>query len=417
MKVADAMSRQVDYVTTEATVQDVSRLIFGRGINGVPVCKGKKVVGFIIERDILAQFYPSMQEYMEDPVHARDFEGMERKTSEILELKVEEIMSKDPTTVTPDAPLLQAQSLMAVHKVGRLPVVDSKGALLGILSRGDIFRAVVGGKIPYLEDEEYHDWLSRRYDLIVRWKTRLGHEIPDLVSLLHKEKVKIVLDVGCGTGEHDIALAEKGFEVTGLERSKLMLQSSKEKWNSLPRHTQKRLEFIKGEYVKILEKKNEEFGAAIFMGNALSHNPHNFEKVMEAVSKSLVSKNALIILQIVNFEKVFKTNKRLQDFNIAKSKLGGGREHAFLEFYDPPRSRSGFFTLNMVVLNFDGKRWSPRGLNSTLIANINKNNIRPLLQKLGFKKISFYGGMLLGPLFKESFKPLEHDWLNVVAKR
>ena len=62
MKVSDVMSKQVDFVSTNTSVKDVCRLIFGRGINGVPVCKGKKVVGFVTERDILSKFYTSIQD-------------------------------------------------------------------------------------------------------------------------------------------------------------------------------------------------------------------------------------------------------------------------------------------------------------------------------------------------------------------
>lgn len=417
MKVADVMSTHVDVVSTTTKVDDVCRLIFGRGINGVPVCKGRKLVGFITERDILSKFYPSMDEYMEDPVHSADFEAMEEKVAEIFSLDASKIMSRNPTTVTADTPLLRAQSLMFVHKVGRLPVVDGRKHLIGIISKGDIFRAVVGGRIPYVGDEEYHDWLARHYDLVVKWETRLGHEIPDLAALFHREGVKKVLDIGAGTGAHSIALAEKGFEVVGLERSLLMHQASKEKWEKLPAGLQKRVSFVKGEYEEVLKQLPNTFGAAIFMGNALPHNPHNYREVLGAVSKSLLPKRAVIVLQIVNFERVFKKAKRLQDFNIVKARLGQDQEHAFVEFYDLSRERGGTFTLNMAILDFDGRRWRPFAFNSTPIADLHRENVRSLLQKLGFRKVSFYGGILLGPLFKHSFKPLESDYLIVVAKR
>ena len=127
MKVADAMSSHVDHVSSDTKVKDVSLLIFGRGINGVPVCKGRKVIGFITERDILSQFYPSLDEYAQDPFREGDFEGMEKKVNDIFEMTADKIMSTNITRVTPDTPLLRAQSLMFIEKVGRLPVVDKKG--------------------------------------------------------------------------------------------------------------------------------------------------------------------------------------------------------------------------------------------------------------------------------------------------
>lgn len=416
MRVSDVMSTEVEYVSAETKVKDVSRLIFGRGINGVPVCKGKKVVGFITERDILAQFYPSMQEYVEDPFRMGNFERMEGKVSEVLNLSAQEIMSREPTMVTPDTPLLRAQSLMFIHKIGRLPVVDKEENLIGIICKGDIFRALVGGKIPYVVEEEYHDWCARYYDLIVRWKERLAQEIPDLASLFRQNKVKKVLDVRCGTGEHALALAKKGFAVLGLERSTLMFGTAQEKWQNLPENLKKRVEFLSGDYLKILKGKPADFGAAIFMGNALSHEPHDFREVLRAVSNRLLPK-AIIVLQLLNSEKILKTGNRLLQFNIAPAKLGEGKEYAFVEFYDPPKVGGGFLTANIAIFAFDGRRWRPKAINNTAVANLDKGNIQPILKKLGFKHFSFYGGKLWGPLFDQPFKPLESDWLNVVARR
>lgn len=146
MKVFQVMHRRVDYVTPSAQIKEVAKLIFGHHINGVPVLKGKKVVGFITERDILKKFYPRIDEYMEDPVNASKFEIMEKKVSEIFEIKAGKIMSKHPVTVGEDEPVLKAQSLMFVHEIGRLPVVNKAGNMVGIITNGDIFKKLVGKK-------------------------------------------------------------------------------------------------------------------------------------------------------------------------------------------------------------------------------------------------------------------------------
>ncbi len=415
MKVADVMSKQVDYVTKNTSVKDVCRLIFGRGINGVPVRDGKKVVGFITERDVVSKFYPSIQEYVEDPVNTADFEAMEEKVSEIFKMSAEKIMSRNPITVTPETPLLHAQSLMFVHKISRLPVVNDDGNLIGIISKGDIFKAVVRDKLPFESDEEYHDWLSKHYDLVVTWEKRLGFEVTDLNSLFKREKVKKVLDIGSGTGEHDISLAKKGFNVIGVESSSLMFKSAQGKWNNLPKGLSQKVEFLNGEYIDIL-KNYKDFQAAIFMGNAFAH-LNDWEKVFSAVSNSLKPKGALAIFQIINFEKVFKIKKRFLDSNFAKSKTGVVQEHAFLEFYSPPTRKGGPLTLTMAILDFDGKKWRPRSINSAAIAPLGVKEMDKILRKYGFRKISFYGSVFWGPLFKDKFDPMQSDWLNVVARR
>lgn len=147
MKVLNAMSKKVDFVTPKTKVKEVSKLIFVHHINGVPVLKGKKVIGFITERDILHQFFPSITEYMEDPVNESNFEKMEKNIARIFDMTADKIMSKHPVTIHTGSPLLEAQSLMFMHKIGRLPVVDDKKNIVGIIAKGDIFRYLVGRKL------------------------------------------------------------------------------------------------------------------------------------------------------------------------------------------------------------------------------------------------------------------------------
>lgn len=417
MKVGSVMNKHVESVERKTPVKEVSRLIFGAGVNGVPVTKDKKVIGFITERDILSRLYPTMGEYVNDPVHSRNFEDMEERTDEIFSLAAEDIMSRNPITVTEDTPLLRAQSLMFIHKVGRLPVVDERGNLVGIISKGDIFRAVVASRMSFSLDEEYHDWLSKQYDVLTDWEKRLKNEIPDLVQLFHREKVKTVLDVGCGTGEHDIALAEKGFDVTGFDSSKFMHETAVEKLQGLSKNVTANLSFLCGNYEELLLSQKKEFDAAIFLGSAFPHLAPYHLQVLEAISRKLSKKKAIIVMQIINFEKVFAVKKRLLDFSISKTYSNRILEKAFLEYYDPPRKKGDNLTLTMSVFDFDGKNWKYRSMNSTPIANVNQEKIFRLLKKNGFSDISFYGGSFLSPLFHTPFRPRESDWLNVVAKR
>ena len=58
-------------------------------------------------------------------------------------LKLGDIMTKKPFTVTPDTPIEKAALTMLEKRVEGLPVVDAKGNLVGILTEGDVFRALV----------------------------------------------------------------------------------------------------------------------------------------------------------------------------------------------------------------------------------------------------------------------------------
>jgi CBS domain-containing protein len=51
-------------------------------------------------------------------------------------------MSKNPVAISPDKSLREAAQLIQNHKVQRLPVLDNGGKVIGILTRGDIIRAM-----------------------------------------------------------------------------------------------------------------------------------------------------------------------------------------------------------------------------------------------------------------------------------
>lgn len=58
-------------------------------------------------------------------------------------VKVYEVMSEDPITVSPETSLREAALLMIENKIGGLPVVDEHGAVVGIITESDLFEALV----------------------------------------------------------------------------------------------------------------------------------------------------------------------------------------------------------------------------------------------------------------------------------
>lgn len=149
MKVRDVFQKKVGYITPDATLSEASLYIFGHAYNGLPVVKGrkKKLVGFITDQDITSQLFPNIQELMEDYVHEKDFEAMEKRVKSVLVKKVKDVMNKNVISIHIDEPLLKAESIMKLKDIRRLPVIDNKGNLIGIISKADIFRALVSPKI------------------------------------------------------------------------------------------------------------------------------------------------------------------------------------------------------------------------------------------------------------------------------
>jgi CBS domain-containing membrane protein len=127
MKVRDLMSTEV------ATVRRNDRLLIaddlmrlGR-IRHTPVLEDEsdEVVGILSQRDLFRGALARALGYGERAQHK--VLGM---------LFVKDVMTTDPITTTPEAPLADAARLMLERRIGCLPVV-SEGKLVGILTEGD----------------------------------------------------------------------------------------------------------------------------------------------------------------------------------------------------------------------------------------------------------------------------------------
>ncbi len=65
------------------------------------------------------------------------------KGVDLARVKVDEVMTRSPRTLSPQALAAEAVSLMEAHKISQLLVVDERGRLLGALNMHDLFRAKV----------------------------------------------------------------------------------------------------------------------------------------------------------------------------------------------------------------------------------------------------------------------------------
>ena len=142
MLVHEVMSTGLVTAKKTDTVRSVVMKMMTRHSSTIPVVEGdNQLVGMVTLRDVLLPLFPNYGDYIHDAVHSRDFTEMEEGYPEVLGKKVDEIMSRNPMTVSPDAPILEAASYMGLKHFRRIPVVD-KGALVGMVSVGDINRGL-----------------------------------------------------------------------------------------------------------------------------------------------------------------------------------------------------------------------------------------------------------------------------------
>lgn len=66
----------------------------------------------------------------------------------MTDLVARDIMTPNPVTISPDTTVTDAAHLMTEKRVGALPVVDGKGALVGLVSEGDLIMQDVRVHFP-----------------------------------------------------------------------------------------------------------------------------------------------------------------------------------------------------------------------------------------------------------------------------
>ena len=142
MLVHDVMSTGVVMAKKTDTVRSVVVKMLSRNCGAIPVVEDdNRLVGMVTVRDVMLPLYPHYGDYIHDNVRSRDFSEMEEGYPDVLAKKVEEIMSTNPLTVSPNDPILQAASYMGLKNFRRIPVVE-KGKLVGMVSIGDINRGL-----------------------------------------------------------------------------------------------------------------------------------------------------------------------------------------------------------------------------------------------------------------------------------
>lgn len=144
MKVREIMEKEVVTISPQTTFADAAKLLYDKNMSGLPVVDGRnKLVGFVSEKDLFRVIYPYYKSYYESPEDYTDMESRENKVKEISKHPAKNFMYTDVATVGPDIPVLKAAATMLAKKVSRLPVVDEKGNILGIISRKMIYRAIM----------------------------------------------------------------------------------------------------------------------------------------------------------------------------------------------------------------------------------------------------------------------------------
>ena len=149
LPVRDVMASDVLVFAPEDNVMDAMRAMLVRGIDGAPVVDADgSMVGLLSTADLIVEearvHLPTvitlLGAYIELPSSKRKFD---QNVEKALGSTVGEVMSEAAPTLEPDDTVEYAATIMHEQGADRLPVIDESGAIIGIVARGDIVRAIV----------------------------------------------------------------------------------------------------------------------------------------------------------------------------------------------------------------------------------------------------------------------------------
>jgi CBS domain-containing protein len=117
---SEVMTKTPAYCLPSSTVREAARLMKGQNVGPIPVVESnemKKLIGIVTDRDLAVKVVA---------------EGRDSNT------KIEEVMTRDPVACHPQDNLQAALDAMSDNQVRRIPVVDDRDCLVGIIAQADV---------------------------------------------------------------------------------------------------------------------------------------------------------------------------------------------------------------------------------------------------------------------------------------
>lgn len=132
MLVKDWMSKEVITVKVNDTLQQAINLMMDHQISTLPVVEDGKLVGIVTDRDV-KRASPSSATLLD----------IQQALYHLSRLEVGAIMTAHPITVRPDLTIEEVAEIMLERRISGLPIVDDKGEIKGIITKSDLFKAML----------------------------------------------------------------------------------------------------------------------------------------------------------------------------------------------------------------------------------------------------------------------------------
>jgi len=117
-RIGDIMTRKPRVIQPDATVADAAAIMRRLDVGALPVCDGSRLIGMVTDRDITTRSTAEGRDPHLTPVR--------------------DVMSPGVAWATEDDLVEEAARIMREHRIRRLPIVDERHSLVGVVSLGDL---------------------------------------------------------------------------------------------------------------------------------------------------------------------------------------------------------------------------------------------------------------------------------------
>jgi len=128
--VSEIMSKNVVACSPEDEVDNIWRLMQTRSFAGLPVVRKDRLVGIVTQKDLL-----------ESGAILPTFESAKGRFRDST--KISSIMKTEVIAVEPSIRTIRVAKIMVFNNIGRVPVKDEEGRLIGVVDREDVVRLLV----------------------------------------------------------------------------------------------------------------------------------------------------------------------------------------------------------------------------------------------------------------------------------
>ena len=169
--VSEVMRREIVTVSSQERLDLTQDLMNLGRVRHLPVVDEGRLVGILSHRDLLAASLTK----------ALEFDGPSRRTF-LRSVEVGEVMARDVATVGPDTTLADAARILVGRQIGCLPVLDSAGTLIGLVTETDLISVALldaegsetsGRTVDVTKNASFSEWLQGEVDDLRRVRDEL----------------------------------------------------------------------------------------------------------------------------------------------------------------------------------------------------------------------------------------------------